>query len=78
VKFTPLEWEILKHRLEVPDALADCMEDGPHGRQAVHDEAEDAIAAGELTRGRFLAEQKAALSIERKFREVGIRSAFPR
>ena len=42
-KFTPLEWEIIKHRLEVGDAIAEVMLDDDEGPFYQHGAILDAV-----------------------------------
>lgn len=115
IRLTPTEIEILQHRLEVPETIADALEEEHDretvercaeslryylkncreivlGQDAVADailadccngstffgSSEDAVALGEITRGKLLNWQRAAASLEKKFESAGINVSIPR
>jgi len=123
LELTPVEFEIIHHRLTLWDALADCLADtfewdwqkvydavsdfeamlrsaaksgavkidveslSEIEREALRDcvdgstwfaSAEDAVASGEISRGKLLAHQRLAIAIEKKFEACGLNTTgFP-
>lgn len=116
MKFTPTQREILLHRLCVPDALADCLEEGFEREEVMFtagvlaqqiqqgegwdfEEAselekaiikdccngstffassEDAVATGEISRGKLRRWNMAADLLEDTLKAVGVKAEIPR